>query len=100
MNAKEHTPVVICACFLSLAPAVASAMNEDPLEPVAIFCTGVATNLSVESFDLTCRIQELPDHLSARDGLDLDSNSPKLRNSVISGCDNPGDVFEQGVCLN
>lgn len=100
MNVKEQIPAFLGACFFSVAPSVVSAVNENSLQPMAIYCVGIATTVSAESFDLNCKIQNLSVTMRSVNGPATDSSPQKPHNSLNSECNEPGDVIEQGFCLN
>ncbi|SFR32583.1 hypothetical protein SAMN04488002_0161 [Litoreibacter janthinus] len=69
------------------------------IKTVALLCTGTATASSVDSFDLTFQIESLGESNRSVEGHASKIARQKPRNSEVSGCDKPGDVVEQGFCL-
>lgn len=96
----------IFAIFLCLISASASANSPDGsfAKPIAIICAGITATNATGGFELACQIHEQDQITVFGGGLGeaptLSSVREKPVSFRVSECDKPGDVFEQGICLN
>ena len=120
-----HVKTSLSTIFLYLvaAPVTATAPEIEITQPAAIINTDTASADLTQSSDLVCQgpVQGGDNRDAGRNG-ECDENQEyghgrgadyrsevedasdfarrKPQISVSSGCDKPGDVFEQGVCLD
>ncbi|WP_415404052.1 hypothetical protein [Tateyamaria sp. SN3-11] len=94
---------MIVLCLISTSASANSQGNSDG-KPAAVICVGVTDRKSEGQFELVCHIQEQEWHDTRSDGDDKDqvpiATLDKTYNSEVLGCDEPGDVIEQGFCLD
>lgn len=98
-----YVKATICALLwsvsLSIAPSTAGAVDKEPAKATAIFCSGMVSTRPDGAFDLTCRTQEMVVTAEFEDVPSSNTTTQTSINASTSECNEPGDVIEQGFCL-
>lgn len=98
-----HLLFAIGLCAISTS-VNANSQGTDIAKSAAVICVGITAPTNNGQFELACQMHEQETH-DANGGLGNrqplpSATSENTSGSEILGCDEPGNVIEQGFCLD
>lgn len=98
-----HPLIAIGLCAISTS-VNAYSQGIDIAKPAAVICVGITVPKDDGQFELVCHIHEQEIHaaIGGHDGQESlpFATSENTSSTETPGCDEPGDVIEQGFCLD